>query len=58
MSVGLVGFIFQHGKDDYTLWSVDLPEHEREIIENILVKYDTRGFSVRGNSELQLKEVL
>ena len=44
----LVGFIFEHKADDLSLWLVDLREEDRRVIEEIAMKYDTSGVSVRG----------
>ena len=44
----LVGFIFEHKVDDSSLWLVDLCEEDRQTIEEIVMRYDTSGVSVRG----------
>ena len=44
----LVGFIFEHKADDLSLWLVNLSEEDHRVIEEIVMKYDTSGVSVRG----------
>ena len=44
----LIGFIFEHGEDDKSIYIVELSEEDRNTIETILLKYETKGFSVRG----------
>ena len=54
----LVGFVHQYGKDDFSIWSLQLTDSDEELINAILSKYGSRGYSVRGNSRMKLKEVL
>lgn len=54
----LVGFIFEHEDDDYSLVSIELSENDRNTIETILSNYTNSGCSVRGDSGLQLKEIV
>ena len=44
----LIGFIYEHGNDDKSIHIVELSEEDRKTIEEILLKYETEGFSVRG----------
>ena len=56
----LIGFIYKHGPDDVSLWLHDMPEDAIRKVEDILIKYDTYGCSVRGTGEdigKELKEV-
>ena len=53
----IVGIIHQYGKDDFSIWNVQLSEDDANTISKILEKYDTTGYSVRGNSQIQIKEV-
>ena len=55
-NVNLVGFIHQYGANDYSIWNVQLSDEDQKNIEAILEKYQTQGLSIRGNSELTIKE--
>lgn len=44
----LSGFIYCHGKDDYSQWDVEISQKDQEAIEKILKKYETEGSSVRN----------
>lgn len=55
-NVNLVGFIHQYGANDFSIWNVQLSAEDEKAINAILEKYQTQGFSVRGNSEIKLKE--
>ena len=55
-NVNLVGFIHQYGENDFSIWNVQLSAEDKKAINAILEKYQTQGFSVRGNSELTIKE--
>ena len=55
-NVNLVGFIHQYRNDDFSIWNVQLSAEDEKVINTILEKYQTQGFSVRGNSELTIKE--
>ena len=48
-SPNFVGFIFEHNIDDLSLWLINLSEEDRQAIEEILMKYVTDGFSIRGD---------
>ena len=49
---GLIGFVFEEGCDDYTVWTVDLPEEEKAAIVAILERHVDEGCSVRGNGNM------
>ncbi|MBR1744069.1 MAG: hypothetical protein IJ733_19845 [Lachnospiraceae bacterium] len=50
--IKICGIIFEHGLDDYGLWEgFALSDTDEEIIQAILAKYDTEGYSVRGSRE-------
>ena len=55
-NVKLVGFIHQCGANDFSIWNVQLSDEDRKSIEAILAKYETEGFSIRGNSQVKLEE--
>ena len=55
-NVNLVGFVHQYGANDYSIWNVQLSTEDKKAINTILEKYQTQGLSVRGNSEIKLKE--
>ena len=55
-NVNLVGFIHQYGENDFSIWNVQLSAEDKKAINVILEKYQTQGLSVRGNSELTIKE--
>ena len=55
-NVNLVGFIHQYGNDDFSIWNVELSTEDKKAINAILEKYQDNGLSVRGNSELTIKE--
>lgn len=46
----VVGFLIQHGQDDYSYWEgFSLTEEEKNQIEKIFQNHETEGYSVRGN---------
>ena len=55
-NINLVGFIHQYGNDDFSIWNVQLSAEDENAINAILEKYQTQGLSVRGNSEIKIKE--
>ena len=55
-NVNLVGFIHQYGANDFSIWNVELSTEDKKAINAILEKYQTQGFSVRGNLEIKLEE--
>ena len=48
----LVGFVWQHGNDDYSIWTVTLNDEDMRKVLEILDKYDAQGYSVRGDGTL------
>ena len=55
-NVNLVGFVHQYGATDFSIWNVQLSAEDEKAINAILEKYQTQGLSVRGNSEIKIKE--
>ena len=55
-NVNLTGFIHQYGENDFSIWNVQLSAEDEKAISAILEKYQDNGLSVRGNSELTIKE--
>ena len=53
----LCGFVYQHGEKDFSAWQVELSDEDREKIEEILMKYDTEGCSVRNVYDSKFNEV-
>ena len=52
------GIIFEHGKDDFGLWEgFVLSEEDKNTIQNILSKYDTEGYSIRGTRKEIAEEI-
>ena len=50
----LIGFVWQHGDDDFSIWTVTLDDEDmRKVLEIIdKEKYWTRGYNVRGDGTL------
>ena len=47
--IRIVGFVFEHGPEDYSLWETDaISDEDQEKLHQILQKYDTTGCSVRN----------
>jgi len=45
----IVGFVFEHEKEDFELWLTDaISKEDQNKIAEILAKYDTTGSSVRN----------
>ena len=44
----LCGFVWCHGRKDFSCYEVQLRKEDREAIEQILWKYETRGTSERN----------
>lgn len=42
--------IYRHGENDFEAWFPDLPDEAVREIEQILIKYDESGYSVRGSA--------
>lgn len=56
--IKITGVIIKHGKNDYGLWEgFNLSEEDENIIQQILIKYDTEGYSVRGTREEIAREM-
>lgn len=52
----LIGFVFQHGHDDYSIWTVTLSDEDMREVLAILEKYEARGCSVRGDGTLAIND--
>ena len=47
--VRICGVVFEHGVDDFGLWEgFSLSEEEENIIQQILMKHNAEGCSIRG----------
>lgn len=53
----ICGFVFCHGKKDFSAWEVDLYAEDREAIEKILTKYETCGTSERNVWDKKFSDV-
>lgn len=54
----ICGIIFEHGQNDFGLWEgFRLTEEEENAIQQILMKHDTEGCSVRG-TKIEIAEEL
>lgn len=55
----LVGFVHRYEDGTYSLWGVDLAPEDEEAINEILLKYQNEGVSVRGDADsISLDEAL
>ena len=55
----LCGFIFCHGRKDFSVWETDaISKEDSEAIQKILNKYDTEGTSVRNCWDEKLSDVM
>lgn len=55
--IRLVGFIYKHDSNDYSLWETDaITDEDQEKLYQILQKYDTTGCSIRNVYE-QIKAI-
>lgn len=55
--IKVVGMLFKHGEDDYSLWEgFTLTKEDEDAIANIISKYDTQGCSIRGTYEQITKQ--
>lgn len=55
----VVGFLIQHGQDDYSYWEgFSLTEEEKEQLSNIFLNHDTEGCSVRGRKIDIVRDIL
>lgn len=51
-TIRICGIIFEHGQNDFGLWEgFSLSEEEENAIQQILMKHDTEGCSVRGTKQ-------
>lgn len=56
--IKLVGFVFEYGPEDYSLWETDaITDEDQKVLWEILQKYDTTGSSVRNCYE-QIKAIV
>lgn len=45
----IIGIVMEHGDNDFGYWEgFYLTEEEENVVWNILNKYDTEGYSLRG----------
>ncbi len=54
----LCGFIYNHGRKDFSAWEVNLSAEDRMAIENILAKYETVGTSERNVWDMKFADVM
>lgn len=55
----VVGFLIQHGHDDYSYWEgFSLTEEEKKQLSNIFLNHDTEGSSVRGRKKDVVRDML
>lgn len=54
----LCGFVWCHGKRDFSLYEVSMSREDRDAIETILRKYECDGTSVRNAWEERLCDVM
>lgn len=51
--IRICGIIFEHGEDDFGLWEgFHLTKEEEKIIQEILMRHDTEGCSIRGTRKV------
>lgn len=54
----IAGIVFEHGNNDFGYWDgFNLTEEEENIIQEILLRHDTEGCSVRGSKEEILEDL-
>ena len=53
----LCGFVWCDGYRDFEAWEVSLSKEDRDAIEQILVKYDTKGSSLRNCWDSKFNDV-
>lgn len=57
-NIKISGIIFEHGDDDYGYWDgFNLTKEEENIIQEILLRHDTEGCSIRGTRKEIAKEI-
>ena len=54
----LCGFVWCHGKKDFSAWEVNLKPEDQYAIEKILNKYETSGTSERNVWDRKFSDVL
>ena len=55
----VVGFLIQHGHDDYSYWEgFSLTEEEKKQLSSIFLNHDTEGSSVRGRKKDVVRDML
>ena len=48
----IISIVFKHDPDDFSFWTdFVLSKEDENTIMNILSKYETEGFSIRGTKE-------
>lgn len=53
----LCGFVWCHGKKDFSAYEIELKQEDRDAIEEILAKYETDGTSERNVWERKFSDV-
>lgn len=54
----ICGIIFEHGNNDYEYWEgFNLTEDEENAIQEILMRHDTEGCSLRGTRKEIVNEI-
>ena len=53
----LSGFIYEHGENDLSVWTVNLAPDDIKQIEKILQKYECGGYSVRNCYESKFSDI-
>ena len=53
----LCGFVWCHGKKDFSVWEIDLDPADRLLIETVLKKYETKGSSVRNAWDSKISDI-
>ena len=57
--VRICGIMMEHGTNDFGFWEgFNLSEEDENMIYNILAKYDTEGYSVRGTRKEVLEDIM
>lgn len=54
----IIGIVMEHGDNDFGYWEgFYLTEEEENVVWNILNKYDTEGYSLRGTRKEIAEEI-
>lgn len=57
--VMICGVMHQYGKDDFSAWiGFTLTEEEEKIIEEILMRHSSEGYSIRGTWKECLNDII